>query len=180
MNTNHIRTVKGGSSLQGTIKVPGDKSISHRSLIIGSIAEGETNIEGFLYSEDPLSTADCLRKLGVCIPDIKKDQPFTIKGLGLNGFTEPKEILNCGNSGTTMRLLMGLLAGQKGRNFILTGDNSLNERPMGRVSKPLLQMGGGIYGRENGTKAPISITGKKLKGCVIGTPVASAQVKSAI
>ncbi len=180
MNTNHIRTVHGGSSLQGTIKVPGDKSISHRSLIIGSIAEGETNIEGFLYSEDPLSTADCLRKLGVGIPDIKKDQPFSIKGLGLDGFKEPKEILNCGNSGTTMRLLMGLLAGKKGRNFILTGDKSLNERPMGRVSKPLTQMGAKIYGRENSTKAPISITGNKLKGCVIGTPVASAQVKSAI
>ncbi len=180
MNTNHIRTVLGGSSLQGTIKVPGDKSISHRSLIIGSIAEGETNIEGFLYSEDPLSTADCLRKLGVSIPDIKKDQPFSIKGLGLDGFKEPKEILNCGNSGTTMRLLMGLLAGQKGRNFILTGDNSLNERPMGRVSKPLSQMGARIYGRENSTKAPISINGNKLKGCVNGTAVASAQVKSAI
>ena len=180
MNTNHIRTVRGGSSLQGIIKVPGDKSISHRSLIIGSIAEGETNIEGFLYSEDPLSTADCLRKLGVSIPDIKNNQSFTIKGVGLDGFKEPKEILNCGNSGTTMRLLMGLLAGQKGDNFILTGDNSLNERPMGRVSKPLSQMGGEIYGRENGTKAPISISGKKLKGCVIGTPVASAQVKSAI
>ena len=180
MNTNHIRIVKGGSSLHGTIKVPGDKSISHRSLIIGSIAEGETSIEGFLYSEDPLSTADCLRKLGVCIPEIKKDKPFTIKGLGLNGFKEPKEILNCGNSGTTMRLLMGLLAGQKDKNFILTGDNSLKERPMGRVSKPLSQMGGEIYGRENGTKAPISIFGRKLKGCVIGTPVASAQVKSAI
>ena len=118
--------------------------------------------------------------MGVCIPDIKKDKPFTIKGLGLDGFREPKEILDCGNSGTTMRLLMGLLAGQKGKNFILTGDNSLNERPMGRVSKPLSQMGGGIYGRENGTKAPISILGNKLKGCVIGTPVASAQVKSAI
>ena len=180
MNNKLIRTVKGGSRLRGTIKVPGDKSISHRSLIIGSIAEGETNIEGFLYSEDPLSTADCLRKLGVCIPVIKKDQPFTIKGLGLDGFKEPKEILNCGNSGTTMRLLMGLLAGQKGKNFILTGDNSLNERPMGRVGKPLSQMGGEIYGRENGTKAPISIAGNKLKGCVIGTPVASAQVKSAI
>ena len=180
MNTNQLRTVIGGGSLQGILKVPGDKSISHRSLIIGSIAEGETNIEGFLYSEDPLSTADCLRKLGVNIPVIEKDQPFTIKGLGFNGFKEPKEILDCGNSGTTMRLLMGLLAGQEGRNFILTGDNSLNERPMGRVSKPLSLMGGKIYGRENGTKAPISITGNKLKGCVIGTPVASAQVKSAI
>ena len=180
MNTNNIRTIKGGGSLNGIIKVPGDKSISHRSLIIGSIAEGETYIEGFLYSEDPLSTANCLRKLGVNIPDIKKNQPFKIKGLGTNGFKEPKEILDCGNSGTTMRLLMGLLAGQEGKNFILTGDHSLNERPMGRVSKPLSLMGGQINGRENGSKAPISITGKKLKGCVIGTPVASAQVKSAI
>ena len=180
MNTNQIRTIKGGGSLQGIIKVPGDKSISHRSLIIGSIAEGETNIEGFLYSEDPLSTANCLRKLGVNIPEIKKDQPISIKGLGINALKEPKDILDCGNSGTTMRLLMGLLAGQQGKNFILTGDNSLNERPMGRVSKPLSLMGGKIYGRENGKKAPISISGNKLKGCVIGTPVASAQVKSAI
>jgi len=180
LNTNEIRTIKGGGSLQGTIKVPGDKSISHRALIIGSIAEGSTNIQGFLYSEDPLSTASCLRKLGVNIPDIKKDEDFTIEGLGINGFKEPKEILDCGNSGTTMRLLIGLLAGQEGRNFILTGDKSLNERPMGRVGKPLSLMGGKIYGRENGTKAPISITGNKLKGCVIGTPVASAQVKSAV
>ena len=180
MNTNDIRTVKGGGSLKGIITVPGDKSISHRALIIGSIAEGETNIKGFLYSEDPLSTADCLRKLGVNIPEIVKDEPFTLKGLGIDGFKEPSGILDCGNSGTTMRLLMGLLAGQEGKNFILTGDNSLKERPMGRVSKPLSLMGGKIFGRNNGKKAPISIAGNKLKGCVIGTPVASAQVKSAI
>ena len=180
MNTNNIRAIKGGRSLQGILKVPGDKSISHRSLIIGSIAEGETNINGFLHSEDPLSTADCLRKLGVNIPEIKKDEPFTVKGLGISGFKEPKEILNCGNSGTTMRLLMGLLSGQEGRTFFLTGDKSLNGRPMGRVSKPLSLMGGRIFGRENGKKAPISIVGNNLKGCVIGTPVASAQVKSAI
>ena len=180
MNLNHTRTIKGGGHLQGIIKVPGDKSISHRALIIGSIAEGETKIDGFLHSEDPLSTADCLRKLGVNIPMIIKDEPFTIEGLGLNGFKEPKEILDCGNSGTTMRLLMGLLAGQDGKNFILTGDNSLNERPMGRVSKPLSLMGGKLFGRESGEKAPISVVGNKLKGCVIGTPVASAQVKSAL
>ena len=177
---NNIRTVKGGSNLQGIIKVPGDKSISHRALIIGSIAQGETTIKGFLHSEDPLSTADCLRKLGVNIPLIKENEPFTILGLGIDGLREPKEILNCGNSGTTMRLLMGLLAGQEGRNFILTGDDSLKERPMGRVSKPLSLMGGKISGRVNGSKAPISIAGNKLKGGVIGTPVASAQVKSAI
>ncbi len=175
-----MRTVKGGRSLQGIIKVPGDKSISHRALIIGSIAEGETTISGFLHSEDPLSTADCLRKLGANIPEIIKDETFTVKGVGIDGLKEPREILNCGNSGTTMRLLMGLLAGQEGSNFILNGDNSLNERPMGRVSKPLSLMGGRIFGRNNGDKAPISIDGNKLRGCVIGTPVASAQVKSAI
>ena len=114
------------------------------------------------------------------IPEIKKNEPFTISGLGLDGLKEPKGILNCGNSGTTMRLLMGLLASQEGKNFILTGDASLNERPMRRVGKPFSLMGGKIYGRERGNKAPISIDGKKLKGCVIGTPVASAQVKSAI
>ncbi len=177
---NNIRTVKGGGNLQGEIKVPGDKSISHRALIIGSIAQGDTLIEGFLYSEDPLSTADCLRKLGVNIPQISKNEPFEISGLGLDGLKEPKEILNCGNSGTTMRLLMGLLAGQEDKNFILTGDSSLKERPMSRVSKPLSLMGGKIFGRERGNKAPISINGGKLKGCVVGTPVASAQVKSAI
>ncbi len=177
---NNIRTVKGGGNLQGKITVPGDKSISHRALIIGSIAQGETLIEGFLHSEDPLSTADCLRKLGVNIPQIRENEPFKIPGLGLEGFKEPTEILNCGNSGTTMRLLMGLLAGQEGKNFVLTGDKSLNERPMGRVRKPLSLMGGELFGRENGNKAPISISGRKLKGCVIGTPVASAQVKSAI
>ena len=107
---NNIRTIEGGGSLKGKIKVPGDKSISHRALIIGSIAKGKTTIEGFLYSEDPLSTADCLRKLGVNIPKIKRDEPFKISGLGLNGLKEPKEILNCGNSGTTMRLLMGVIS----------------------------------------------------------------------
>ena len=177
---NHYRTVKGGGTLQGVLKVPGDKSISHRALILGSIAEGSSRISGFLYSEDPLSTALCLRRLGVNIPKIIENEPFEINGIGLDGFTEPKEILDCGNSGTTMRLLMGLLAGKEGRNFILSGDKSLSERPMGRVSKPLKLMGGEIFGRDNANKAPISISGRKLNGCVIGTPVASAQLKSAI
>ena len=110
----------------------------------------------------------------------KKNKPFIIKGIGLEGLEEPREILDCGNSGTTMRLLMGLLASKKGKNFILKGDQSLSERPMGRVSKPLKLMGGKLFGREGGNKAPITISGEKLKGCVIGTPVASAQVKSAI
>ena len=178
MNLN--RKVKGGGHLQGIIKVPGDKSISHRALILGSIARGETHIEGFLYSEDPLSTAECLRRLGVNIPQIIENQPFTINGIGLDEFSEPSQILDCGNSGTTMRLLMGLLAASKGRSFILKGDKSLSERPMNRVCKPLRIMGGKLFGRENGNKAPITVVGEKLKGCVIGTPVASAQVKSAI
>ena len=174
------REIKGGGYLQGIIKVPGDKSISHRSLILGSIAKGETLISGFLYSEDPLSTASCMRKLGVEIPEIIKDKPFKIKGVGLEGLKEPLEILDCGNSGTTMRLLMGLLAGRNGKSFILIGDESLSERPMGRVSKPLQLMGGQLFGRANGEKAPITVIGKNLKGCLVGTPVASAQVKSAI
>ncbi len=177
---NQFQTLEGGGSLQGLVEVPGDKSISHRALILGSIAEGETTISGFLNSEDPLSTANCLRNLGVKITDIIKGETFGVLGKGLKGYEEPKEILNCGNSGTTMRLLMGLLAGQKDKNFILNGDNSLIERPMGRVCKPLRMMGGKLFGREGGNKAPISISGESLKGCVIGTPVASAQVKSAI
>ena len=177
---NQSRILRGGGSLQGIVEVPGDKSISHRALILGSIAEGETTISGFLNSEDPISTANCLRKLGIKISDIVEGETFQVIGNGLKGYQEPKEILDCGNSGTTMRLIMGLLAGQKGKNFILTGDNSLIERPMGRVCKPLRMMGGKLYGREGGNKAPISISGESLKGCVIGTPVASAQVKSAI
>ncbi len=177
---NQFKIISGGGSLQGVLKVPGDKSISHRALLLGSIAEGETTISGFLHSEDPLSTANCLRKLGVKISKIIEGEPFQVIGRGLEGYEEPKEILDCGNSGTTMRLIMGILAYQKGKNFILTGDKSLSERPMGRVCKPLRLMGSKIYGRENGNKAPISVSGENLKGCVIGTPVASAQVKSAI
>ena len=177
---NNSRTLEGGGSLQGIVKVPGDKSISHRALILGSIAEGQTTISGFLNSEDPISTANCLRNLGVKITDIVDGETFEVIGRGLEGYEEPKEILYCGNSGTTMRLIMGLLAGQKDKNFILTGDKSLIERPMGRVCKPLRMMGGKLFGREGGNKAPISISGALLKGCVIGTPIASAQVKSAI
>jgi len=175
-----FRLLEGGVSLQGLVAVPGDKSISHRALILGSIAEGETTISGFLNSEDPISTANCLRNLGVKITDIVEGETFEVTGKGLEGYEEPRVILDCGNSGTTMRLIMGLLAGQKDKNFILTGDHSLIERPMGRVCKPLRLMGGKLFGREGGNKAPISISGESLKGCVIGTPVASAQVKSAI
>ena len=160
--------------------MPGDKSISHRALLFGAIAKGKTTIEGLLPSEDPLSTAECLRSMGVNISPIKKGDIVEVIGVGLNGLHEPKDILNCGNSGTTMRLIMGLLAGQEHQHFILTGDKSLRNRPMKRVGQPLKMMGAKVYGRCGGDFAPLSITGTKLRGAVIGTPVASAQIKSAI
>ena len=175
-------TIQRGFRLQGEITVPGDKSISHRALLFGAIAEGTTSIHGMLAAEDPCSTADCLRAMGVTISSLKdKDQPVVVEGVGMDGLQEPEDILDCGNSGTTMRLLLGLLAGRQDRCFVLTGDASLRRRPMGRVSKLLCQnMGASIYGRANGTLAPLTVSGCQLEGGVIGSPVASAQVKSAL
>ena len=175
-----LRDLKKGGKLCGKVKVPGDKSISHRALLFGAISQGKTIIEGLLPAEDPLSTAECLRSMGVKISPIKKGSIVEVDGVGLNGLKEPQNILNCGNSGTTMRLIMGLLAGQEGNHFILTGDKSLRNRPMRRVGQPLKMMGAKVFGRCGGNFAPLSIMGKKLKGAVIGTPVASAQIKSAI
>ena len=175
-----LRKLKKGGELFGRVKVPGDKSISHRALLFGSIAKGTTRIEGLLPAEDPQSTAECLRAMGVKISPIKKGERVEVNGVGLNGLQEPQEILNCGNSGTTMRLIMGLLAGQENLHFILTGDKSLRNRPMKRVGQPLKMMGSRIFGRCGGDLAPLSIIGSKLRGAVIGTPVASAQIKSAI
>ena len=154
-----------GASLRGEVQVPGDKSISHRALLFGAIAEGETRIEGLLPAEDPLSTAACLRAMGVEVSPIRAGEPVLVRGVGLDGFQEPANILDCGNSGTTMRLMLGLLAGRQGRHFVLSGDASLRGRPMARVAKPLAQMGAQIHGRSGGNLAPL---------------VASAQVKSAI
>jgi len=162
------------------VQVPGDKSISHRALLFGAIAEGETRIEGLLPAEDPLSTAACLRAMGVAVSEIRAGEPVRVQGVGLDGFQEPDDILDCGNSGTTMRLMLGLLAGRAGRHFVLTGDSSLRGRPMRRVGDPLAQMGAVINGREGGNLAPLAIAGRNLHGATIRTPVASAQVKSAI
>ncbi len=175
-----LRKLQAGGELFGKVKVPGDKSISHRALLFGAIAQGKTIIEGLLPAEDPLSTAECLRSMGVTISPIKKGEIVEVDGVGLNGLKEPEDILNCGNSGTTMRLIIGLLAGQENNHFILTGDKSLRKRPMKRVGQPLKIMGANISGRDSGEFAPLAITGKKLRGAVIGTPVASAQIKSAI
>ncbi len=169
-----------GGSLRGTVKVPGDKSISHRSLLFGAIAEGTTRIDGLLPAEDPLSTAACLRAMGVTVSPIAVGQPVLVDGVGLDGLQEPAEVLDCGNSGTTMRLMLGLLAGRAGRHFVLTGDASLRSRPMRRVGDPLSQMGAQIHGRQDGNLAPLAVQGLPLHGSVIGTPVASAQVKSAL
>ena len=169
-----------GRSLRGTVRVPGDKSISHRSLLFGAIADGTTTIEGLLPAEDPLSTAACLRAMGVDVSPIETGQTVTVQGVGLDGFQEPESVLDCGNSGTTMRLMLGLLAGRAGRHFVLTGDDSLRSRPMKRVGGPLAEMGATIAGRSGGNLAPLAIQGQALRGTTIHTPVASAQVKSAI
>ncbi|WP_438982279.1 3-phosphoshikimate 1-carboxyvinyltransferase [Vulcanococcus sp.] len=169
-----------GCSLRGTVRVPGDKSISHRSLLFGAIADGTTTIEGLLPAEDPLSTAACLRAMGVDVSPIEAGQTVTVQGVGLDGFQEPESVLDCGNSGTTMRLMLGLLAGRAGRHFVLTGDDSLRRRPMKRVGGPLAEMGATIAGRSGGNLAPLAIQGQTLHGATIRTPVASAQVKSAI
>jgi 3-phosphoshikimate 1-carboxyvinyltransferase len=170
----------GGGSLAGRVRVPGDKSISHRALLFGAIAEGDTRIEGLLPAEDPLSTAACLRAMGVGVSEIRAGEPVLVQGVGLDGFQEPNNVLDCGNSGTTMRLMLGLLAGRAGRHFVLTGDSSLRRRPMRRVGGPLAEMGASIHGREGGNLAPLAIAGQHLHGATIRTPVASAQVKSAI
>jgi 3-phosphoshikimate 1-carboxyvinyltransferase len=118
--------------------------------------------------------------MGVTISAIEAGQPVCVEGVGLDGLREPKDVLDCGNSGTTMRLMLGLLAGRAGRHFVLTGDSSLRRRPMRRVGGPLAEMGASIHGRKGGNLAPLAIAGRQLRGATIHTPVASAQVKSAI
>lgn len=164
-------------SLQGEITVPGDKSISHRSVMFGSIAEGKTTVSGFLLGEDCLSTIDCFKKLGV---DIEVNGTnVTIESPGIDGWAEPKEVLYTGNSGTTTRLMLGILSGTK-LHTVMTGDASIGKRPMRRVADPLRLMGAQIAGRENGQFTPLAIQGGNLKGIDYTMPVASAQVKSAI
>jgi 3-phosphoshikimate 1-carboxyvinyltransferase len=148
--------------------------------LFGAIAEGETVVEGLLPAEDPISTAACLRAMGVSISPIEAGRPVIVQGVGLDGFQEPADVLDCGNSGTTMRLMLGLLAGRSGRHFVLSGDASLRRRPMRRVADPLAGMGARIQGREGGNLAPLAVLGQPMHGAVIRTPVASAQVKSAL
>ncbi len=163
--------------LKGEISIPGDKSISHRAVMLGSLAKGTTEITHFLQGEDCLSTISCFRKLGI---DIENDEKrILIHGKGLHGLTAPREILDCGNSGTTTRLLSGILSGQS-FSSTLTGDASIQKRPMKRIIDPLSQMGASITSLRNNNCAPLTVEGKSLKGIHYHSPIASAQVKSAV
>lgn len=170
--------IKGSSTpLIGEITPPGDKSISHRAVIIGSLAKGMIHVKGFLSSDDTLSSANAMRMLGV--PIKIQDGNVEIRGKGLFGLSEPEDFIDAGNSGTTARLLTGLLSAQKFFTA-MTGDKYLRARPMERVVKPLTMMGGKIWGRDEGKRLPLAIQGTKLSAIKYQSPVASAQVKSAI
>lgn len=171
------KTVKPVKRIEGSLRVPSDKSVSHRSIILPSLAEGESVIKNFLKAGDTLTTLNVYRKLGVDIEE--KDNVIYVKGKGLEGLKEPDDVLDMGNSGTTTRLTLGVLAGQ---NFFatLTGDDSLRKRPMKRVVDPLSEMGAKVDGRKEANNLPISIRGGKLKGTSYFNSKMSAQVKSAI
>lgn len=170
-------TIEPREYLRGSIKVPGDKSISHRALILSSLAEGTAELEGLLEASDPLSTYKCLQELGV---EFSGDwQNLMVKGKGLRSLREPRDVLDAGNSGTTARLLLGVLAGQPFFST-LTGDTSLRSRPMGRVTEPLRKMGARLDGRQNSTLLPLYIRGGDLAPVCYNMPVASAQLKSAL
>ncbi len=170
-----VKSVKG---LRGEITVPGDKSISHRALIFTAIAEDKSSISNFLPAKDCLSTLNCLRSLGVKIEEISQTE-LVVHGVGLFGFKEPENILDVGNSGTTLRVLTGLLAGQDFFS-VITGDDSVRQRPMKRVTAPLQEMGAEIWARKKGTRAPIAIKGTHLHGIVHTSIIPSAQIKTAI
>ena len=165
------------SSLRGSLTIPGDKSISHRSVMFGSLAQGTTEITHFLKGADCLSTISCFRSMGVEIQE--KDGKILVHGRGLRGLKRPEGVLDCGNSGTTTRLLAGILCGQD-FDSVLTGDASIQKRPMKRVIEPLSRMGAHIVSVRGDGCAPLAITGSPLHGVSYSTPVASAQVKSAI
>ena len=170
-------TLSKASKISGEIKVSGDKSITHRGLIVGSISEGITILKDYSTCDDCMATMEIMKKLGINI--LKNKATIRIEGKGLRGLKEPDGVLDCRNSGTSMRLLSGLLSGQ---NFlsVLTGDASLLKRPMKRIIEPLTLMGAKILGRENDQFAPLTIKGGNLKAIDYKLKVASAQVKSAI
>lgn len=169
--------IKKQTRLRGELTVPGDKSISHRAVMFGSLAQGTTKITHFLEGADCLSTISCFRKMGINIEN--NNGEILVRGKGLHGLTAPDNVLDVGNSGTTTRLISGILAGQ---DFIseLTGDASIRKRPMKRIMTPLSQMGADIISLNGNGCAPLKISGKKLQAIHYDSPVASAQVKSCV
>jgi 3-phosphoshikimate 1-carboxyvinyltransferase len=172
------RTLRPARGLSGAVEVPGDKSISHRALLLNALASGSARVRGLGLGADVRSTWRCLEALGVRI-EAAGDDGCVVHGVGLSGLREPDDVLDAGNSGTTMRLLSGVLAGQPFLT-VLTGDASLRRRPMGRVLDPLRAMGAQAWARAGGTLAPLAIRGGSLGGLDYALPVASAQLKSAL
>lgn len=169
--------INSAKSIKGELQIPGDKSISHRSVMFGSIAKGTTEVTNFLTGADCLSTIDCFQKMGIEIE--QNDTSVIIYGRGLHGLQKPVSILDCGNSGTTTRLISGLLSGQDFPTT-LTGDASIQKRPMKRIMEPLSQMGASITSVNGNDCAPLSISPAKLTGIHYDSPIASAQVKSSV
>ncbi len=159
-------------SLRGDVTVPGDKSISHRAVMFGALADADTHITGFLMGEDCLSTISCFKKMGVSIDVSEKE--VVVHGVGLHGLKAPDELLYTGNSGTTTRLLCGILAGQPFSSTV-NGDTSIQKRPMGRIMKPLQAMGADIASDRGNDCAPLTIKGHPLKAIHYDSPVASAR-----
>jgi len=170
-------TILPGRPLRGTLSVPGDKSITHRAIILSALADGLTTVSSYCRGQDCLNTMRAFRAMGIAIEE--SPSRLRIHGKGVWGLCEPDSPIDCGNSGTGIRLLAGLLAGQ---DFfaVLTGDESIRRRPMGRVVRPLRQMGATIAGRKGGELAPLAISGTRLHGIEFVSPIASAQVKSAL
>jgi len=178
--------IRPSGPLHGRLTVPGDKSITHRALMLAALAEGDTTIEGWVPAEVCLATLRCMQALGAEVEgDENSEKPgllasaLRIRGRGLRGLTEPADVLHCAGSGTTIRLLAGLIAGQP-FTTVLTGTDPLRRRPMGRVAEPLRLMGATVLGRDGGRLPPLTIRGGNLRGIEYRLPVASAQVKSAI
>ena len=169
--------MKYTAPLKGELSVPGDKSISHRSVMFGALSQGLTEVENFLTGADCLSTISCFRQMGIDI--VQNGSTVKIYGKGLHGLTAPEEALDAGNSGTTVRLMSGILSGQPFRS-VITGDDSIQKRPMKRIMTPLTMMNAGISSIYNNGCAPLEINGGSLHGIHYKSPVASAQVKSCV
>lgn len=173
-----IVTITAPRRLRGTISLPGDKSISHRAVLLNAVASGEATVTNFLVGADCLSTIACIQALGVRVE--RHEDMVRVYGMGLRSLREPVDVLDCGNSGTTLRLLAGMLAGQNGMFAVLTGDASLRSRPQHRIVAPLRALGAWLDGRDQGNRAPLAVRGAHLHGGAYDLPIASAQVKSAL